>query len=415
MVNDKKKELKKKEPKLLSQGTYGCIYRPGISCDGSISNSVKYITKIQKQDETSKRENEIGKLVLKMPNHTQYYAPVMESCNVSLAKIDGNEIEKCDFIKNEREESYETNKIRYVGKNTLGKEMLQLFKKQPAKVVKTILHNYRRLLDGFDKLNKAGVIHYDIKDNNIMCDAKNHNPIIIDFGLSIDINKIGENDYADAFYVYGPDYMPWCIDIAFLSYYSRKLKAETNTIKVDIGFMNMDSEPTGMKDDNLVKKEEVNKIIDDFCGKNDVTTLLSREEVDNYKKILNIYFKQMIGKTWKSLRTELLKNKMSWDNYGLSVMLLLSLDNFHIIESNKENNQENALFEYIQLLKKNILSEPMTRQTCEETLVELEKKRIDKRKFNDLQNRIIIQSQQSGSYEKIENEMSKQYLRNRAL
>jgi hypothetical protein len=209
--------------------------------------------------------------------------------------------------------------------------------------------------------------------------------------------------------------MPWCIDIAFLSYYSRKLKAETNTIKVDIGFMNMDSEPTGMKDDNLVKKEEVNKIIDDFCGKNDVTTLLSREEVDNYKKILNIYFKQMIGKTWKSLRTELLKNKMSWDNYGLSVMLLLSLDNFHIIESNKENNQENALFEYIQLLKKNILSEPMTRQTCEETLVELEKKKIDKRKFNDLQNRIIIQSQQSGSYEKIENEMSKQYLRNHAL
>ena len=33
---------------MLNQGTYGCVFRPGIECSGKQLTSKKYITKIQK-------------------------------------------------------------------------------------------------------------------------------------------------------------------------------------------------------------------------------------------------------------------------------------------------------------------------------------------------------------------------------
>ena len=38
-----------KQPKIINQGSYGCIFRPGFSCQGKPLNQDKYITKIQKK------------------------------------------------------------------------------------------------------------------------------------------------------------------------------------------------------------------------------------------------------------------------------------------------------------------------------------------------------------------------------
>ena len=33
--------------KLLAEGGYGCVFTPGINCDGSIMKTKKYVSKIQ--------------------------------------------------------------------------------------------------------------------------------------------------------------------------------------------------------------------------------------------------------------------------------------------------------------------------------------------------------------------------------
>ena len=48
---------------LLAEGGYGCIFIPGINCDGSIMSNKKYISKIQRFDDSAKNEIEIGKIV----------------------------------------------------------------------------------------------------------------------------------------------------------------------------------------------------------------------------------------------------------------------------------------------------------------------------------------------------------------
>ena len=42
--------------KLLSQGGFGCVFYPGINCDGSSNNDPAIATKVQKRDFNSENE-----------------------------------------------------------------------------------------------------------------------------------------------------------------------------------------------------------------------------------------------------------------------------------------------------------------------------------------------------------------------
>ena len=42
--------------KLISQGTFGCIFYPAIECDGSISKNKKYASKLVKNNKTDLNE-----------------------------------------------------------------------------------------------------------------------------------------------------------------------------------------------------------------------------------------------------------------------------------------------------------------------------------------------------------------------
>ena len=55
--------------KLLSQGGYGCVYYPGISCTGETSNDKKYISKLQANEIWTRREISIGKIVASINNY----------------------------------------------------------------------------------------------------------------------------------------------------------------------------------------------------------------------------------------------------------------------------------------------------------------------------------------------------------
>ena len=147
--------------------------------------------------------------------------------------------------------------------------------------------------------------------------------------------------------------------------------------------------------------EEVKKILNDFYEKNDILTLLTEDEKIRYRDTMDEYFEKMIGKTWKNLRTELLENKMSWDNYGVAVMLLLNLYDLQITEIKEDNGDAYTLLQYINLLKEIILSEPSKRASCEETRLLLNGIRVPKKKYEELKRSIVQQASIPGSYERV--------------
>ena len=85
----------------FKEGAYGCVFRPGINCFGE-TEGLKYITKIQIDEETSKNEIKIGEFMentirKQIPTYEDMFAPIISSCNVSLGQIKNETIKKCEI------------------------------------------------------------------------------------------------------------------------------------------------------------------------------------------------------------------------------------------------------------------------------------------------------------------------------
>ena len=48
------------ELKLINQGSYGCVFKPGFTCSGKVENNEKYITKIQKRKTSANFGDDLG-------------------------------------------------------------------------------------------------------------------------------------------------------------------------------------------------------------------------------------------------------------------------------------------------------------------------------------------------------------------
>jgi len=359
---------------LLNQGTYGCVFRPGIECSSKQLTSKKYITKIQKYKETSAREVEMGKKIQKIPGYAQYFAPIIESCDVTVSALNNDaEAKKCDFINMAPEyqnKTYESNRIRYVGKNTLGdywvKEAANV--SQLESYFRKLINTHITLLKGIAKLNAANIMHFDMKENNVMCKDKSGRPIIIDFGLSVDTTKIASPDKfpaAETFFTYGVAYEPWCLDIGMITYMIHK----TKNANVEQPTMN------AWRKENATL-EETNKVIGEFITTNPtMLELFTVEVVEEYKKNAEAYYAPLVEggmlnvPSWGNVYDELVKYHESWDNYGVAVMIL---DMLRIMELHEEaSNNFPFMKKYIELLKNIVLSMPDKRPTAEETATEI--------------------------------------------
>jgi len=376
--------------KKLSEGAYGCVFRPGIECDGKIMQTDDYITKIQKKkrfsryDDSSITEKEvkIGNKIKKITNYADFFAPIVESCPISISKMSNQgELKKCELIDNEMTgnkipEEFDSNKIKYAGKNSLSDYLLS----KRSVILKSFLEKQIDILESLQLLYDSGVIHFDLKENNIICKDKTGAPVIIDFGLSIDIdalNKYSMETLGKFFYVYAPDYGPWCIDICVLSYIANKLDESRRLAKIT--------------------QSEISEIILEFINKNGaINKLLDSIQKEALKKTLMDYFVPFITKTWKELVDELLKYKNTWDNYSLVIIYLFLYYDLYL---DTYEAKFQPLVEYKALMMSMILLPPSERLPINATIekikaifsnikkTDLYKMRVDlKSNFSDIAN-----------------------------
>ena len=161
--------------------------------------------------------------------------------------------------------SFISNNVRYIGDLSITQYLLTC--PTPDIFVKRLLETYLHLLKSLASLQDAHIIHYDLKDNNIMYDIIYGVPIIIDFGLSFSQEQIQSSNssglfglgqksiphYKDCFYAYFDNYPSWPIDIVLLSFLSKHID-ETH--------------------DKPVNKQELLDIVQLFFQNNDVFTKL---------------------------------------------------------------------------------------------------------------------------------------------
>ena len=286
--------------KLIDQGGFGCVFYPGIECDGTISKNPKYISKLHKKEYQVANEYNVGKMVSQIPLYEYYFAPIVSMCNIDIAKIDKRERDMCRVISRKKSNSkFVIMKMPYIKNVSLIKYITNpnIDKRE---IVTYILYLYKFLLNSLNMLNMHGIVHFDFKHQNFLIDVKTKNPIIIDFGLSIPIKNLGPETYIKYFYSYNPSYYIWCIDIHIINY----------VIRVN----------------SILTYDELVTIIDTSISYNKALLIFSQGFISKYRELAINSYKKYVNMPAENIVTDLVKNCNTWDNYSLSISFLSTIN-----------------------------------------------------------------------------------------
>jgi len=184
----------------------------------------------------------------------------------------------------------------------------------------------------------------DLKYNNIMYDDDHKVPIIIDFGLSNEIEGLKMDNYRTQkgnplFGVMATWYPPWCIEIVWLSYIAVFIQSGDTKDRVGV--------------DNIIDEkglDKMNSIVKKLTKDNGLMQILNEDEKDKYVIILKEWINDFVGKTWGKLWDALVDTSKSWDNYGLASIYLMELNHITGLINSKTN--EDFVKQYVVELNK---------------------------------------------------------------
>ncbi len=321
---------------LLSEGGFGCVFRPEIDCQGKTLENTKYVSKIQINNKSAKKEIHIGKKIQKINGYKNRYTPVLKSCFINISEIETRDKNKCSLFKRESENKFILLKILYIeGDNFLNYIIQQKNSKQ---ILNNLINGYNHLLKSLQLLIENNIIHFDIKGNNILFNAKMNLPIIIDFGLSIDTDELNIKNLKNYFYIYSPDYYIWSLEIHYICFLVKKERIP-----------------------NII---ELTEMVNTYVSKNTALQNFSNEFIDKFR---NICMKQMLDYNKLSIDESLkylLKFWKTWDNYSLSILYLKAI--YYLNIGGYNNN--NFINFFCEILLKNIHPNPLYRLSINETI-----------------------------------------------
>lgn len=325
------------KPRLISEGTYGCVFHPGFKCNHSQENvDVKYVTKIHSNINSSIVKNEIAisqKIRDNIPDFDLYFSPVIKTCKVDLAKSDAA---KCKLIKDKTAKTFDSTEMKYIDGKTLFKHVEHLMKqgKIQSKIYAEVATLYKRLCISIEKLKMINVIHFDLKSDNIIV-TNSGTPIVIDFGISIDMDAIIQKSQSAAnkaelyklldtkFYAFSTEYSPWCIDIVLICFILQKQKHK-----------------------EIIKAEQIMQIFDEVMQKNKFADkIYLRDALKDYRAKFQELVASKYGDTEnENLLNHLLQNFAKWDLYAATIMFM------EMLEKIKQNPNSN----HVKEIKKNL-------------------------------------------------------------
>jgi len=323
---------------LISEGGYGCVYHPDLK-----EQNDKYVSKVQlKNSFAYKNEVFISNLLkdAKKRGIKDFFGLIEKSENIDIRKLK----DECSITKKYQSNQFGLLKIEYVGKYNYQEYLLNLNQNKNAlkNAFLYLVETYIRLLKAISILTENRIVHFDLKDNNIIFNETKKIPIIIDFGLSISLDNIKGN-LENYFYVYAPEYYYWPLEVHYLNF-----------------IINKNSNPT---------REDIEEMANLYVKGNTILQEnFSTSFLKNYKieclRILTTY-QQMSD---NEAIDYILKSAITWDNYSLSILFLKYLKFFNPLGFIK-----NAFTIYFtSLLLENIHPDTQKRNEAEKTLEKFE-------------------------------------------
>ena len=287
---------------LIAEGGYGCIFRPAITCQGKATNDTKYVSKIQKDNFAAKNEVKIGKLLKKVLKNKRgnpllnNFAPVLSTCALHTQGHQLGELKDCKILKKNPTSAFSLMRIRYI--EGTGIDHFLLEQANSPLIWLTFVSSYDHLLRSGRMLGELGIIHNDLKSQNIIYAKDVSLPIVIDFGLSIPISDLQKSNIEDYFYTYAPEYYIWPLEVHLLNY----------TLYVGV-----------------IDQDGLLSIVDQYVAGNAALRSFSLEWKRRFHIICQNILQGYIGLDKDAVVSRVLKHWCTWDNYSLSIMFLKTI------------------------------------------------------------------------------------------
>jgi serine/threonine protein kinase len=405
--------LKSSRSEFLGEGSYGCVYYPGITCKGK-KNKKKVITKIQEINFYSDNEKNNGNYIkTNIKNYNKYLSPVTKFCIVKFNTLEKSslDIKKCNTLFDEYNASTATKKYEDViynaDTNYNSKRDVANYKSDAIintnsiinnqyilmysayiksytlkdfytnynfEFVFSVLNHSYKILYALSLLNQIGIIHNDLHINNVLINLKNLNPVIIDFGLSFNINNC---------YKLNKDY----IDFQYIKRFVFDYRQDGYHINIEKRFISFiifnkttyfPSEIYDNNDNNNVSKGAINYFISDainsIINNEEIRKYFNDNEMIDYKKALEQFYYQFLDKKEYPKYNSIVKYLLNFvynynDLYSLTINLLYL---YHLKDYKQKlilNNEEQVILEFfIQLYKKSLYPDPNMRLKISEVL-----------------------------------------------
>ena len=323
--------------KLLAEGGYGCVFLPGINCDGSTMTTKKYVSKIQSYNKSAENEIKIGKAIQEINGYHNHFAPIVKHCEIDIGKIKDDEKKKCSILTKKKSSKFILMKLPYIDGIDFIDYMIEY--KNSTQIVRNLINSYNHMLRSLSMLIGKKIVHYDLKGTNILFDMVKQVPLLIDFGLSINLKNITMNNIKQYFYVYAPEYYVWSLEIHYLCY-----------------ILNNEKNPSKKTLKDLAKKFVKNNkgLIKNFSPE------FLKKYQNKCEKQLNIY-----NDLEYTERVEKILNYWAtYDNYALSIMYLKFINYINV---DGFSNNPFIIF-FSKLLLQNIDPNPENRLTILQTI-----------------------------------------------
>ena len=331
----------------VNQGAYGCLYHPGMKCNGTAIDDLRYATKLVMHDNVAENEVEVGNAVKKIVNYIVNFVPVTDTCAVNLGKVrDKNPhvLEKCDIVTNaSKKTKFMLMKMPYID-SLYFYEYINTMGDNKKKIISCIFDTYNYLIESIERLVEHNIVHYDLNPANILINLKTDTPVIIDFGLSILMDNMDKKaKKADFwklyFYKYSPEYYVWPLEAHVINYLQN------------------------VSTSGALSRAEVESICETYVNANDALRIFSKGFRARYLKACIEQCEQWIGVGRDAAFKGLIAGWHTWDNYSLSIAYL------QIIGFISENGfiDNKLIVKYVQLLLMNVHPDPDRRKSASDT------------------------------------------------
>lgn len=211
---------------IINKGAYGCIYNPSLQCSADKkkhSIRTKKINKIQIYNEYAINEKNIGAIIHSIPNHNERFLPLImnkknECSKLKVKQFKNGTLQDCTILKNSKpkteimllEGEYLENSI------PLGDYMMSIEK--PSELYYRYTHAFFYLTESIMILLKHNIVHFDLRNPNILYDSLQNVPIILDFGISFQTKDLLQ-DYERIFIGYDPSYYIYPPEVLLISHF----------------------------------------------------------------------------------------------------------------------------------------------------------------------------------------------------